>query len=244
MSRHPLFDTMFVLHNQEQQGLNLDSLQLIAQPMESHVTKFDMTWTLAESEDGLQVVVEYCTDLYRRETVERMAEHYLQLIEAAVSEPETELAKLSMLTEEEKRQIVDVFNTTEASYPEEKTIHRLFEEQVERTPDRIAVISESEQVTYRELNARANRLARKLRKLGVTADNRVGLLAERSVEMIAGILGILKAGGAYVPVDPSYPQERIAYMLDDSGSKWLVGDGHLLEKTAFAGQKLELREAT
>ncbi|WP_127573231.1 non-ribosomal peptide synthetase, partial [Paenibacillus xylaniclasticus] len=243
MSRHPLFDTMFVFQNQGQQGLDLDSLQLIAQPVESGVTKFDMTWTLAESEDGLQIVVEYCSDLYRRETVERMAKHYLQLIEAVLSAPETELARLSMLTEEEKRQIMDVFNATEAPYPKEKTIHQLFEEQVERTPDQIAVVSEIEQVTYRELNARANRLAHKLRKLGVRADNRVGLLAERSVEMIAGILGILKAGGAYVPIDPSYPQERIAYMLDDSGSRWLVGDEHLLEKVTFAGEKLELREA-
>ncbi|WP_246028052.1 non-ribosomal peptide synthetase, partial [Paenibacillus xylaniclasticus] len=244
MSRHPLFDTMFVLHNQEQQRLDLDSLQLIAQPVESHVTKFDMTWSLAESEDGLQIVVEYCTDLYRRESVERMAKHYLQLIEAAVSEPEMELAQLSMLTVEEKHQIINVFNATEAPYPQEKTIHQLFEDQVERTPDQIAVVSETEQVTYRELNARANRLAHKLRKLSVTADSRVALLAGRSVEMIAGIFGILKAGGAYVPIDPSYPQERIAYMLEDSGSRWLVGDEHLLEKTAFDGQKLELREAT
>ncbi|WP_164744562.1 condensation domain-containing protein, partial [Paenibacillus xylaniclasticus] len=170
MSRHPLFDTMFVLHNQEQQGLNLDSLQLIAQPVESGMTKFDMTWSLSEREDGLQIVVEYCTDLYQRETVERMAQHYLQLIRAAVSEPEMELSKLSMLTVEEKHQIVNVFNTTEAPYPKEKTIHRLFEEQVERTPDHIALVSETDQLTYQELNARANRLAHKLRKLGVTAD--------------------------------------------------------------------------
>uniref|UniRef100_UPI000FD80AED non-ribosomal peptide synthetase n=1 Tax=Paenibacillus xylaniclasticus TaxID=588083 RepID=UPI000FD80AED len=242
MSRHPLFDTMFVLHNQEQQRLDLDSLQLIAQPMEGSVTKFDMTWSLAESEDGLQIVVDYCTDLYRRDTVERMAQHYLQLIKAAVSEPEMELSKLSMLTVEEKHQIINVFNATEAPYLLEKTIHQLFEEQVERTPDRIAVVSETEQVTYRELNARANRLAHKLRKQGVRSDIRVGLLAERSVEMITGILGILKAGGAYVPIDPSYPQERIAYMLEDSGSRWLVGDEHLLDKVTFAGGKLELRE--
>ncbi|WP_246028056.1 AMP-binding protein, partial [Paenibacillus xylaniclasticus] len=154
------------------------------------------------------------------------------------------LCETDLFYEGEKSQLLEVFNTTEASYSQETTIYQLFEEQVERTPDHIAVISGTEQVTYRELNARANRLARKLRKLGVTADNRVGLLAERSVEMIAGILGILKAGGAYVPIDPSYPQERITYMLDDSGSQWLVGNGHLLEKTAFAGQKLELREAT
>ncbi|WP_164744557.1 condensation domain-containing protein, partial [Paenibacillus xylaniclasticus] len=170
MSRHPLFDTMFVLHNQEQQELALDSLKLIEQPVESFVTKFDMTWTLAESEDGLQLVVEYCTDLYRRETVERMAQHYLQLIESALIEPETELAKLSMLTLEEKHEIVDVFNATKAPYPQEKTLYQLFEEQVERTPNHIALVSETDQLTYRELNARANRLARKLRKLGVTAD--------------------------------------------------------------------------
>ncbi|WP_127573281.1 non-ribosomal peptide synthetase, partial [Paenibacillus xylaniclasticus] len=243
MSRHPLFDTMFVLQNDELQEINLDQLQLITQSVESGVSKFDMTWTVAESEDGMIIAVEYCTDLYRRETVERMAQHYLQLIEAALSEPETELAKLSMLTVKETRQLTHEFNATDAPYPQEKTIQRLFEEQVERTPDHIAVVSETEQVTYRELNARANRLARKLRKLDVKADSRVGLLAERSVEMIAGILGILKAGGAYVPIDPSYPQERMAYMLDDSGCRWLVGDGNLLKKVTFAGEKLELRGA-
>ncbi|WP_127573283.1 non-ribosomal peptide synthetase, partial [Paenibacillus xylaniclasticus] len=243
MSRHPLFDTMFVLQNEELQEVNLDQLQLIAQPVESGVSKFDMTWTLAESEKGLLIAVEYCTDLYRRDTVARMVRHYLQLIESALRAPEMELTKLSMLTLDEKHEILDVFNATEAPYPQEKTIHQLFEEQVEQTPDQIAVVSEIEQVTYRELNARANRLARKLRKLGVKADSRVGLLAERSVEMIAGILGILKAGGAYVPIDPSYPQERITFMLEDSGSRWLIGDEHLLKKVTFAGEKLELREA-
>ncbi|WP_164744553.1 condensation domain-containing protein, partial [Paenibacillus xylaniclasticus] len=192
-------------------------------------TNYDLNLIVIPGE-SLWIRFSYNQAVYSDTVIGQIKSHLHELIRRVVEIPGAMIGELEMLTTEEKHLLTHEFNATEAPYPEGKTIHQLFEEQVERTPDRIAVVSEMEQVTYRDLNARANRLARKLRKLGVTADSRVGLLAERSLEMIAGILGILKAGGAYVPIDPSYPQERMTYMLRDSGSGWLVGDGHLLEK--------------
>uniref|UniRef100_UPI0013DFAFD6 non-ribosomal peptide synthetase n=1 Tax=Paenibacillus xylaniclasticus TaxID=588083 RepID=UPI0013DFAFD6 len=193
---------------------------------------------------SLNIFLRYNGEIYDAEDITRIGKHFCEVLHNIARNPDQLISEIGILTDGEKHQLLNVFNATEAPYTKEKTLHQMFEEQVERTPDRIAVVSETEQVTYRELNARANRLARKLRKRGVKADNRVGLLAERSVEMIVGIFGILKAGGAYVPIDPSYPQERMAYMLSDSGSQWLVGNRHLLDKVKFAGEKLELREVS
>nr|WP_325050189.1 AMP-binding protein [Cohnella faecalis] len=145
------------------------------------------------------------------------------------------------MTEEEKRQLLHEFNDTKASYPADQTIHGLFEEQVKKTPDHTAVVLESESLTYAELNGRANQLARVLRGKGVGADRIVGILAERSLEMIVGILGILKAGGAYLPIDPDYPAERIGYMLEDSGADILLTQKRLEAKTmGFAGEVLHV----
>ncbi|MBY0083518.1 AMP-binding protein, partial [Paenibacillus polymyxa] len=125
-------------------------------------------------------------------------------------------------------------------YPSEQTIHGLFEAQTAQTPEQTALFFEGETLTYRELNERANQLARTLRSQGVTKDRLVGLMTERSVDMIVGIFGILKAGGAYVPIDPTYPEERIRYMLDDSGAKLLLTQSHLVDKVAFDGHMLVL----
>ena len=146
------------------------------------------------------------------------------------------------MTEAEKQQILSDFNATEAEYPRDKTIHELFEAQVEQTPDNVAVVFEEEQLTYRELNARANQLARVLREKGVQPDTLVGIMAERSLEMIVGILAILKAGGAYVPIDPEYPEERIRYMLEDSGVEILLTQQHLWKQINFNGDLLCMDE--
>ncbi|MFC5703038.1 amino acid adenylation domain-containing protein, partial [Cohnella faecalis] len=155
------------------------------------------------------------------------------------SQTEKQLKDLELLSAEEKRQLLHAFNDTKASYPESQTIHGLFEEQVKKTPDHTAVVLESESLTYAELNGRANQLARVLRGKGVGADRIVGILAERSLEMIVGILGILKAGGAYLPIDPDYPAERIGYMLEDSGADILLTQKRLEAQTmGFAGEVL------
>ncbi|MCG8367379.1 MAG: amino acid adenylation domain-containing protein, partial [Pseudanabaenales cyanobacterium] len=145
-----------------------------------------------------------------------------------IANPEMPLKDLSLLTQAEKHQLLREWNNTQVEYPQDQCIHQLFEAQVEKTPDAIAVVFETQQLTYRELNHRANRLAYCLRKLGVKPEVLVGICVERSIEMVVGLLGILKAGGAYVPIDPAYPQERLAFMLSDSQAPVLLTDSKVL----------------
>ncbi|WP_270168683.1 non-ribosomal peptide synthetase [Paenibacillus sp. SYP-B4298] len=236
LSRNPLFDTMFALQNTENKELALEGLQLKPYPSEYTVAKFDLILDITEGIDDLGCSIEYATSLYRQETMERMAKHYEQLLGAIVSSPQATLATLGMLTAQEEEQLHHVFNDTVADYPSGATIHQLIEEQAERTPEHAAVVFEGSQLSYRELNERANQLARTLRAEGVQVDEPVGLMLERSLEMIVGILAVLKAGGAYVPIDPEYPEERIRYMLEDSGAKLLLVQSRLRDRVAFEGK--------
>ncbi|MCE5172229.1 amino acid adenylation domain-containing protein [Paenibacillus profundus] len=222
LSRNPLFDTMFSLENAEQGGIEIEGLQLKSYPNEHMTAKFDLTFHAEEGEEGILCGLVYATALYKRDTVERMMLHFKQLLAAIAHDPRAQLSTLNMMTAQEREEIIGVFNDTGMKYPREKTIQHLFEEQVERTPDAAAIVYGDERMTYRELNGRANRLARTLRTKGVQADRLVGLMAERSLEMIVGILAILKAGGAYVPIDPEYPEERVRYMLEDSGTQIIL----------------------
>jgi non-ribosomal peptide synthetase component F len=144
------------------------------------------------------------------------AGHFQTLLESIVANPEQRLCDLPLLTESDRHQLLVEWNDTQTKYLKDSCIHRLFEEQVEQTPDAIAIVFEDEQLTYRELNIRANKLAHHLQQLGVVPDVLVGICLERSIEMIVGLLGILKAGGAYLPLDPTYPQERLNFMLEDA----------------------------
>ncbi|MEE4565989.1 AMP-binding protein, partial [Paenibacillus polymyxa] len=177
---------------------------------------------------------------FERESVEQIRGHLVQLLEQVTANPDIRVCELDMVTVQEREQIVEVWGNTVAVYPSEQTIHGLFEAQTVQTPEQTALFFEGEQLTYRELNERANQLARTLRSQGVTKDRLVGLMTERSVDMIVGIFGILKAGGAYVPIDPTYPEERIRYMLDDSGAKLLLTQSHLVDKAVIDGQVLVL----
>ncbi|WP_141695404.1 condensation domain-containing protein, partial [Paenibacillus polymyxa] len=177
---------------------------------------------------------------FERESVEQIRGHLVQLLEQVTANPDIRVHELDMLNEQEREQILSAWGDTATEYPSEQTIHGLFETQTAQTPEQTALFFEGETLTYRELNERANRLARTLRSQGVTKDRLVGLMTERSVDMIVGIFGILKAGGAYVPIDPTYPEERIRYMLDDSGAKLLLTQSHLVDKVAFDGHMLVL----
>ena len=157
------------------------------------------------------------------------------LVEALEEAPQTPALSLSILPESERHQVIELFNATQVKYPQEKLIHELFEEQVQRTPQAVAVVYEGQSLTYAELNARANQLARYLRDQGVGPDQLVGICVERSLEMVVGLLGILKAGGAYVPLDPSYPPERLAYMLEDAAPQVLLTQKHLRAELAASG---------
>ncbi|MVO98369.1 non-ribosomal peptide synthase/polyketide synthase [Paenibacillus lutrae] len=218
MSRNPLFDTMFVLENAEPDKLpGFTDLQVSLCPGEQNEAKFDLTLNASENSEGMTFSIEYADSLYKRETVERMAHHFVQLLRAIANDPKTKLSAIEIITPEESKMILEVWGDTETDYPRDKTIHQLFEEQVEKTPDQAAVVFEGSEMTYRELNERANRLAHVLRAKGVKGDHLVGMIMERSLEMIVGIFGILKAGGGYVPIDPEFPQERVHFMLEDSG---------------------------
>ncbi|MHC5719358.1 MAG: AMP-binding protein, partial [Nostoc sp.] len=190
--------------------------------------KFDMTLQMRETAQGLVGTLEYNTDLFESSSISRMVEHLQTLLSGIVANPQQRLLELPLLTQTEKTLLVQ-WNDTSVKYPQHQCIHQLFEAQVERTPHAVAVVFESEQLTYCELNARANQLAHYLRSLGVGPEVLVGISVERSLSMVIGLLGILKAGGTYVPLDPTYPQERLTFILEDAQVPVLLTQGRLVE---------------
>ncbi|NJL19777.1 MAG: AMP-binding protein, partial [Leptolyngbyaceae cyanobacterium SM1_3_5] len=187
-----------------------------------HTAKFDLTLEMAETPTGFSALLEYDCDLFEAATIERMAGHLQTLLDAIAAQPTRRLSDLPLLTAIEQADLTQ-WNQTQADYPQ-TTIHQLFEAQVERSPDAVALIHQDQQITYGELNARANQLAHTLRGLNVHSE-RVGICVERSIELAIGLLGILKAGAAYVPIDPKYPRERSDFMLRNAGVKVLVVSG-------------------
>ena len=215
-SRNPLFQVMFVLQNATRPFTELPGLRVEPIELGAKRSPFDLSLFLRERDGRFIGYFEYSTDLFERETIARMAAHFERLLEGIVTDPDQPISKLPILTEAERQQILVEWNNTEAEYPTDKCIHELFEEQVERTPEAIALEFEGEEIAYRELNRRANQLAHYLTRLGIGPERLVGIYVERSIEMVIGLLGILKSGGAYVPLDPRYPQERIKFMIDDA----------------------------
>ncbi|MHC5747095.1 MAG: amino acid adenylation domain-containing protein [Nostoc sp.] len=229
LSHTQLFQVMFVLQNAPMSALELPGLTLSPVESDNYSAKFDLTLFITETKSGLVGNLEYNTDLFEKSSIQRIAGHLQTLLEAIVANPQQRLSELPLLTESEEHQLLREWNNTKIEYLQEQCIHELFEAQVERTPDALAVVFKDEQLTYWELNKRANQLAHYLRSLGVKAEVLVGICVERSLEMAIGLLAILKAGGAYVPLDPSYPKERLAYMLEDSQPGVLLTQQHLVE---------------
>ncbi|MDU0414137.1 lichenysin non-ribosomal peptide synthetase LicA [Bacillus paralicheniformis] len=240
MSRNPLFDAVFSMRNADLKDLSMEEITLKPYDFAHQTAKFDLTLTAAE-EDGLLVFeMEYNTALFKHESIERWRGYWVNLLEAVAENPDARLSELSLLDEAEKRRIVQNWNETKLDVPEDKTVHELFEAQVLRTPDRGAAVYNGVEWTYKELNARANRLARLLIEKGVRPEQRIGIMVKPSLEMAAGVLGILKAGAAYVPIDPSYPAERIGYVLKDSGAELLLTETNLAAPEEFSGETLLL----
>jgi surfactin family lipopeptide synthetase A len=227
-SHSPLFRIMFAFQNTPVQALNLPNVESSPLRIIKKTTAFELVLNLREIDDGLAATFLYSTDLFDPDTIERMAGHYQCLLEGIVADPEQRLSELPLLTDAERQQLLVEWNDTETDYPRDTTIHQLFEEQADRTPDSTAVVFEDQHLTYQELNQKSNQLAHYLRKLGVGPETLVGICVERSLEMIVGLLGILKAGGAYVPLDPSYPRERLTFMLEDTQAPVLLTQQHLL----------------
>jgi natural product biosynthesis luciferase-like monooxygenase protein len=228
-SHSPLIATLFNLERPvavpEMFGLETE---ISAPPIS--FTGFDIGCNVIEIGDELILNCEYNTDLFDAATISRILGYFQTLVEGIITHPEQHLFELPLLSEAEQHQSLVEWNNTQVDYPQDKCIHQLFEVQTERTPEAVAVIFENEQLTYRELNCRAEQLAHHLQKLGVKSDVLVGIYMERSLEMVVAILGILKAGGVYLPLDPAYPQERLNFMLADARVPVLLTQQQLLEK--------------
>jgi amino acid adenylation domain-containing protein len=231
-SYSPLIQVMFALESVPEEELSLVGIEANRMELGAVTAKFEITFSLTESREGLNGTIEYNVDLFDDGTIDRMLGHFRALLEAIAANPDRQIGKLPLLMEAERRQLLVEWNRTEADYPKDATIHELFERQVERTPDVIAVVYEDQRLTYRQLNARANQVAHYLQRHGVGPDLLVGICMERSLEIVIGILGILKASGAYVPLDPAYPKERLAFMLEDTQPSVLLTQQPLIENLA------------
>ncbi|MCU0288321.1 MAG: amino acid adenylation domain-containing protein, partial [Acidobacteria bacterium] len=233
MGRNPLFDTMFVLQNMGNPS-TVEKTQPEVDVEIIETAKFDLTINAVESGQKILFSIQYCTALFKQATIERFITYFKKIIQSIVNEPDIKLQHMDVLSEKEKEHLLVDFNNTATVYPDDKAIHQLFEAQVEKSPDNIAVVgstvetlramSPHVQMSYRQLNDQSDRLAGLLIEKGVLLDNIVAIMMERSIELIIGIMGILKAGGAYLPIDPDYPQERIDYMLKDSNAAIFLTD--------------------
>ncbi len=222
----PLFQVMLVLINTpETPELKLGELSLSTQGQEQTTAKFDLTFFIRETKDGMQGTIQYNTDLYGAERIARMASHFTALLQSVVNSPQTAVGKLELLSKQEQSAELQLFGISESAYPKEATIADLFEAQAQKHPEETAVVFAGEAVSYKELNERANALAQELQRHGVKEDTLVPLYIERGLDMLTGILGILKAGGAYVPIDTEFPAERVSYMLEDTGAQVAVSSG-------------------
>jgi amino acid adenylation domain-containing protein len=238
LSRSPLFQVLFVVQEPDRAGEGADAdagVRLRRMAAGGGTSKFDLTLSMAPRAGGLDGSIEYNTDLFDRATIRRMLAHLRRVLEQVAASAGVRLSALELLDDDERRQVVVGWNATHAAYPADGTCHALFEAQADRTPDAPAVVHAGGELTFAELDARANRLANRLVRLGVRADDRVGLCLERGPEMMAAVLAILKAGGAYVPLDPAYPADRLAYMLEDSGARVLVTQSALADSVPAGG---------
>ncbi|MBN3909403.1 MAG: AMP-binding protein [Nostoc sp. NMS1] len=229
LSHLPLFQVMFDLQNVPIPSLDLPEITVSSFPIETGTAKFDLALSIENTASELITEWEYNSDLFDDSTIARMAGNFQTLVTGIITNPQHPISQLPLLTEIEQHQLLVEWNNTQVDYPLDKCIHQLFEKQVERNPDALAVVYEGEHLTYGELNTRANQLAHYLQKLGVVPEVLVGICVERSPLMIVGLLGILKAGGAYVPLDPTYPSDRLAHMLNDSQALVLLTQRQLVD---------------
>ncbi len=229
LSYSPIFQVMFTFQNDPPVSLDLSNLTLTQVKVDYKSSKFDLTLFVSETDQGLRALIEYNTDLFNRDTIRRMLGHFQTLLESIANDSGSSISTLPILTKGEQEQLLLEWNNTKIDYPLNKGIHQLFEMQVEKSLDAVAVANEDDQLTYRELNKRSNQLAHYLQKLGIGPEILVGICMERSIEMVISLVGILKAGGAYIPLDPSYPKERLKFMIDDSNSEILLTTKNLLK---------------
>lgn len=228
LSHTPLFQVMFVLQNLPVQALDLHQVRLSTLEAKNNTVNFDLTLGIVTGRDGLSATLEYNTDLFKTETARALLSHFKSLLQEIVAAPEKKISAYQFLAPEELAKLMRTWNQTAIDFPHDKLAHELFEEQVKATPKAIALVFEGQKLTYKELNEQANQLAHFLQKQGIRPESVVGVCVEKSIEMVLGLLGVMKAGGAYLPMDPKYPAERLAYMIQDSGTQIILTQDHLL----------------
>ena len=240
LSHSPLFQMMLIWRDRDQElgFIGLEGLKIESIQAEARTSKFDLTLMVTDGGEEIWFELEYSTDLFDESRMQRMLGHYQRLLEAIVAEPDRSVAELALLTEAERKQILVDWNETSLSVPHDKLLSDLVEDQARRVPDSVAVVFGGRQLTYRELNERANQLAHHLQKLGVGPDSLVAVCVERSLDMVVGLLGVLKAGGAYVPLDPRYPKDRLAFVLEDADAKVLLTQSSLISSMPAAQAKM------
>ncbi|MCY9011318.1 amino acid adenylation domain-containing protein, partial [Bacillus inaquosorum] len=222
MSRNPVFDAMFILQNMEKQDMDLEEIKVRPANFAHHISLFDITLIATETDGAICCELEFSTEVFLKATIERWAAHFIEFLHAALSNPETNLSQINILSDQEKQNIVFEFNKTQIEFSQKDVpFHRIFEARAEETPEHIAVIDDETQISYRLLNERANRLARTLQKRKGMKPT-VAVLAKRSIDAIVGILAVMKAGGVYIPIDSHYPKARIEYLLRDSEADILL----------------------
>ncbi|GMQ63594.1 amino acid adenylation domain-containing protein [Vallitalea maricola] len=220
-SHNPLFDTMFVMNEMMDYQFEVENLTFVPDNIDIVTSKFDLTLEVSEVNETFKCELEYCTDLFKRAKMQQLLIHYSNLLENITNDTNQYLSKMQILSHKELLR-VELFNSKEAVYEQTKTIHEIFEKQVKLTPHNIAISCNDNRVTYEELNSKANKVANKLRLLGIGPDSIVGIMANPSIEIIIGMLGIIKAGGAYLPIDVETPRERIMDILEDADVKLLL----------------------
>jgi amino acid adenylation domain-containing protein len=237
LSHHPIFQVAFGFQNETQEKLEIKGLTLTPLKWENTTTLFDLSLIFRETSQGLIGEWEYATDLFAATTIQRMVRHFALLLKQIIENPNQPIDNLSLLTEDEYQQLQN-WNQTKTEYSPNQTLVNLFEQQVRKNPDRPAVVFASQQLTYQQLNQKANQVAHYLiENYQIQPDTLIGICVDRSLEMIIGVLGILKAGAAYLPIDPNYPQERIKFLLEDSGTSVLLIQNHLKDKLTINSLK-------
>ncbi|WP_432403720.1 amino acid adenylation domain-containing protein [Wukongibacter sp. M2B1] len=238
-----LFDSIVVIENypidnilnSTETSLSIDSFSILEK------TNYDLTMGICVF-DRIEAALSYNTNLFDDEAINKLLSHFVNITKAIVENPHSKLKEIEILSQEEKKEILCNFNNTKVEYPREKTIHELFQERVEYIPDNVALVFKDIEMAYEEVNKRSNQLARTLRKKGVGPETIVGIITERSIEMIVGILGILKAGGAYLPLDPKTPSNRIKYMLEDSDAHIILAQSKFIDGLEFQIEKIDLED--
>ena len=230
-SRNPLFDVMFTYQNKEENMLNLDEHEVEVIEIDNKISKFNLSLEIKPKTHTINI--EYCTDLFKKQTIERLFEHYMNVINCVVSDNNVKISDISVIGAKEKNKILDKFNDTKIEYDENKTISQLFEEQANKIPNDIAIVFEKQNITYKELNNRANQVANYLRNKEIKPNDIIGIMLPRSLELLISILGVLKSGACYIPIDPTYPEKRIEYMLTNSQAKLLITSSELYDNIEF-----------